>query len=158
MSRWIGGRTGRNRSQHGNGWRRWRFLTVEAAGNQRGGRPKSRRRIFHKTTYPVFCARCQNCGKRDISAALCRSRRGWPCYRVRRGGVRVYEARARMGAREHQAPKTIYKNGDFRRICPISEETPLFGPETAQISTFSENMRDYTPDVLRPEFRDFSEK
>lgn len=36
MSRGIGGRTGQKGSQYGNGWRRWRFLTVEAAGNAQG--------------------------------------------------------------------------------------------------------------------------
>ena len=35
LSRGIGGQKG---NQYGNGWRRWRFLTVEAVGERPGGR------------------------------------------------------------------------------------------------------------------------
>lgn len=79
LSRGIGGRTGQKGSQYGNGWRRWRFLTVEAAGERPGGGgAKSLRGTRRKTTPPIFRARCQNCENRGILAALCCSRRGWP--------------------------------------------------------------------------------
>lgn len=79
LSRGIGGRTGQKGSQYGNGWRRWRFLTVEAAGERPGGGgAKSLRGTRRKTTPPILRARCQNCGNRGIWAALCCSRRGWP--------------------------------------------------------------------------------
>ena len=47
MSRGIGGRTGQKGSQYGNGWRRWRFLTVEAGG--RGGKISKAARLQDHT-------------------------------------------------------------------------------------------------------------
>lgn len=62
LSRGIGGRTGQKGSQYGNGWRRWRFLTVEAAGERPGGGgAKSLRGTRRKTTPPGLRARSRNC-------------------------------------------------------------------------------------------------
>lgn len=117
MSRGIGGRTGQKGSQYGNGWRRWRFLTVEAAGNAQGegvqnpsGEPVARPR-------PQYCARVVKIAGTGVFGRPCVVPVGVGRVDVLGAGVCAYR---RAGARDDWPPFLQAKQGNFRRIYSTS--------------------------------------